>query len=227
LTVVSSRIDVSDVSARLLFPTVEQGPWAPFERFAETLATSRKKVGTHSHQGEEVLAFVIEGSVDHADRAGHHLELVRGSVLLFTAATEASHELRMQKGRTARWISVVVRLPAGVAQPKAAVQVSTPERREPAPDGTVETRLVGPNETIRGYSGLEGRDIEFVEAGTCICRIGRDRQGIVYVLGGSGTVDNVDIDPGDGALLEKASGVALHGSSGYRVILVSAPRWSG
>src|SRR5439155_15570348 len=43
MKIAQGQIDASDVTTRLLFPTSQQGLWSPFERFAETIATARKK----------------------------------------------------------------------------------------------------------------------------------------------------------------------------------------
>ena len=103
----SSHEDLSDPTSHLLMPTAEQGPFPPFDRFAETVATKRIQVGLHPHLAEEVVAYVLDGYVHHED-GGTHTVLSPGSVLVVTAHQEIRHELTMQpsqEGRSARWQS--------------------------------------------------------------------------------------------------------------------------
>jgi len=85
MRITQGQIDASDVTTRLLFPTSQQSPWSPFERFAETIATARKKEGLHSHNAEEVVVYVLEGYVDHESDGGQPATLTQGSVLVLTA----------------------------------------------------------------------------------------------------------------------------------------------
>jgi quercetin 2,3-dioxygenase len=223
--VAAGQIDLSDVSARVLFPTLQQGPWLPFERFAETIATARKKVGLHDHKEEEVVVYVLEGSVDHEDGQGLHTALGKNSILLLTAKGELHHELGMQKGRVARWISIVLRLNPGAAPLPTSTQVGVVPKTAPAADGTTTRRLVGPGSLVTSPTGLELDDVEFSQSGTCFCRVGRDRQCVTYVLKGTGKIDDQRVEQGVGALLENVSGVSFTGTPGFRVLLATAPRW--
>jgi redox-sensitive bicupin YhaK (pirin superfamily) len=188
------------------------------------MATSRKKGELHSHVGEEVFAYVLEGYIEHEDGSGNHASLTQGSLLALTARDEIRHALRMERGRTARWLSIVVQMPARTQAPSAPLQVMTPERPPVGSDGTVRTALVGSNGPARTSAGLELTDIGFVKEATAFLRVGRDRRGIAYVLSGIGSVEDHGLEPGHGVLLENMSGLSLHGEAGYRVALASVPR---
>src|SRR6266567_2186287 len=136
MKIAQGQIDASDVTTRLLFPTSQQGPWLPFERFAETIATARKKEGLHSHQTEEVFVYVLEGYVDHESDGGQHATLTEGSVLVLTAHEPIRHELVMQKGRSARWLSIVLRIPWHTEAPPTSVQIKEAGDAIEASDGT-------------------------------------------------------------------------------------------
>src|SRR6266566_8562799 len=75
----SSHEDISDPTSHLLMPTAEQGPFPPFDRFAETVATRRILVGLHPPLAEEVVTYVIDGLVHHEDGSGNHTILNQGS----------------------------------------------------------------------------------------------------------------------------------------------------
>ena len=224
LTVVHGEIDASDTTAHLLFPTRDEQPFLPFQRFAESMATSRRKGEMHPHIGEEVIQYVLEGYIDHEDGSGNHTSLTEGSLLVLTARDEVQHALRMERGRTARWLSIVVRLPVSTEAPSTSLQILTASRPPVGSDGTVRTSLVGSNGPARTSSGLELIDIGFSKEATAFLRVGRDRRGIAYVLSGFGSVENHGLEPGHGVLLENMSGLSLHGDAGYRVALASVPR---
>src|SRR5438445_11545380 len=115
VTIRSSHEDISDPTSHLLMPTAEQGPFPPFDRFAETVATRRILVGLHPHLAEEVVTYVIAGLVHHADGSGNHTILNPGSVLVVTAHNEVRHELTMkpsQEARSARCLSLALRMPS-------------------------------------------------------------------------------------------------------------------
>jgi len=223
LTVAHGEIDASDKTTSLLFPSREHGPWLPFERFAETMTTSRSKLGRHSHQAEEVVIYLVEGEVDHVDDSGRREGLTPGSVAVLTAHEEISHDLEMLKGKRARWLSVVVRLPWHTEPPPTAIQIKTAGDPIEESDGTVQRPVLGPLARADGSSGLACTDIEFARQATAFFRIGRDRRAVAYVLNGSGMIDEVPLKAGSGALLENMSAVAIGGAPGYRLVLASAP----
>ncbi len=227
MKIAAGQIEASDITSRLLFPTALQGPWLPFERLAETIATSRKKEGLHPHQAEEVVVYVLEGYVDHEYDGGQHATLTQGSVLLLTAHEEIRHQLVMQKGRSARWLSIVLRLPWHTEPPPTSVQIKTAGDPIEAADGTVQRPIVGSHARADAFTHLEYTDIEFAKAGTAFFRLGKTQRSVAYVLSGSGTFGTEHVEPGHGALLENVSGLSIHGTPGFRVALASVPRPSG
>ena len=223
LTIAHGEIDASDKTTSLLFPSREQAPWLPFERFAETMTTSRTKLGRHPHQAEEVVIYLVDGEVDHVDDSGRREALTAGSVAVLTAHQEISHDMEMLKGKRARWLSVVVRLPWHTEPPPTTVQIKTAGDAKEGSDGMVQKPVVGPLARADASSGLECTDIEFARKATGFFRIGLDRRAVAYVLEGSGMIDDVPIKSGSGALLENMSAVAIGGSPGYRILLASVP----
>jgi redox-sensitive bicupin YhaK (pirin superfamily) len=218
----ASRIDVSDVSSRLLFPTPQQGPWLPFRRYAETIATSRKKPGPHSHNRELVAVYVLEGNVDHEDGRRERTSLASGDVLTLTAGQETEHQLMIGKGRTASWVSLVLALPSTTAATWNVARLR-PVRPPPAADGTIQTDLVGGTTGIRAETGLNWTEIEFVQEGTSFVHVGNERRAVAYVLRGPGSIENQSTDTGVGMMMEGVAGVALTGEPGFRVLLASVP----
>lgn len=221
--IVTGQLDASDVTSSLLIPNATQVPWLPIERFGETMATPRKKEGPHPHVAEEVVAYVLEGFVDHEYDGGKAETLEAGSVLVLTAHEEVLHELVMRKGRSARWLSIVLRIPWHTEPIATSVVTRTAGDPVEAPDGSVKRPVVGPLARADAFTKLELTDIEFAKEGTAFFRVGRDRRAVVYALGGSGAIGDNEIRPGQGALVEHASGISIRGSPGFRVALATVP----
>jgi redox-sensitive bicupin YhaK (pirin superfamily) len=224
LQVVSSQIDLEDVSGRVLFPTPSQGPWMPFSRIAET--TILRPAGAsegHGHREEEVLNYVVEGRVEHVDDAGVTSLLEAGSVSLLTAPVEGDHNLMARTPPRARWLSVAVRCPPLPGAPPHFVQLARGPLPSRVGEVSTERHLVGPGGALSSRSGLECIEVEFRADGQCVCPIGRERRAVAYLFEGASWISEQRVDAGSGALLEGAAEVSLRGMPGSRILLASAP----
>jgi len=222
----SSHEDLSDPTSHLLMPTVEQGPFLPFDRFAETVAAKRMQVGLHPHLAEEVISYVLDGYVHHEDGSGTHTVLNPGSVLVVTAHEEVRHELTMQpsqEGRTARWLSLVLRLPWHTEAPPTSIQIKDAGDATESLDGTVRRPVVGPLARAETFMGLECTDITFAREASVSFPIDRDRRGVVYVVHGSGLIEKTQVERGRGALFEHITRLTIQGSPGFRAFLATVP----
>src|SRR6266566_3910927 len=160
----SSHEDLSDPTSHLLMPTAEQGPFPPFDRFAETVTTRRMQVGLHPHLAEEVVAYVLDGSVHHEDGAGTHTVLFPGSVLVVTAHQEIRHELTMQptqEGRSARWLSIVLRLPWHTEAPPTSIQIKDAGDATESRDGTMHQMACAPGG--QGHATKSARTVPYAK----------------------------------------------------------------
>ena len=95
-------------------------------------------------EAEEVVIYLVEGEVDHVDDSGRREALTAGSVAVLTAHEEISHDMEMLKGKRARWLSVVVRLPWHTEPPPTTIQIKTAGDATEESDGTVQKPVVGP-----------------------------------------------------------------------------------
>lgn len=221
--VVHGEIDADERTTRLLFPTKDAPAWLPFERFAESMTTARDQTGRHAHMAQEVVMYMLEGEIVHVDQTGRRETLTPGSTVVLTAHEESSHELVPSKGKRARWLSVVVRLPWHTEPPPTSLQVKGPSEATEAPDGTVQRPVVGPLARADSRTGLQVLDIAFARKGTGFYKIGRGHRAVAYALDGTGTINDVPVNPGSGVLLEDVPSLALSGTPGYRVVLAMIP----
>jgi quercetin 2,3-dioxygenase len=221
--IIPGEIAARDATTRTVIPTLLQGKWPPFERVAETIASARRRLPPHRHSGVEVLTYIIEGTASYDYELGPGTPVGTGSVQLLTAPGAVSHVINPGKGQTIRWFAVVADLPKGsIAAP--AVQFGRPDAaREPA-DGPVIRQLVGAGAPVRSAIGLECSAVEFAVDGTVFRSIGHSTLGLCYALAGQGTVDNLALEGGEAALVEDSAGIAIHGRSGFRLVVVQAPR---
>ncbi len=220
---VEGQIDADEKTTRLLFPTRDQPAWLPFERFAESMTTAQTQSGRHMHQDQEVAMYMLEGEIEHVDHDGRRETLTPGSTVVLTAHGDASHELVNVKGKRARWLSVVIRLPWHTEPPPNALQIKGPSDATEASDGTVQRPVIGPLARADSTSGLQVLDVEFARKGTGFFRVGKDHKAVAYALAGSGAMNDRPVEPGSGALLENLASVAIGGAAGYRVVLAMMP----
>jgi len=107
----------------------------------------RGAFSVHSHRGIETVTFVIEGSVEHSDSAGHSDVIHAGDAQWMTAGRGVQHEENAQEGTIAHTLQLWVNLP------KAAKM--TEPRYQDLPSGAMPVRReVGVE--VRIFSGESG-----------------------------------------------------------------------
>jgi redox-sensitive bicupin YhaK (pirin superfamily) len=224
--VVDSRVEEDEPEVRLLMPTVVQGPFLPFERFADTTETKRTQVGLHPHEAEEVVGYVVEGYVHHEDGEGHHADLSEGSVLVAEAHREIRHELTAQPregGRRARWLSIVLRMPWHTQAPPTSIEIKEAGDVVRSDDGTTRRAVVGPLARADSVMGLECTDLCFTNSSDVSFQVGRGRRGIAYVMAASGSIEKAPVAAGQAVLFENLRSLAVRGPSGFRVFIATVP----
>src|SRR5207245_10370502 len=159
----------------------------------------RMQAGLHPHLAEEVGAYVLHGYGQHEDGTGNHAVMNPGSVLVVTAHQEVRHELTMQpaqEGRSARWLSIVLRLPWHTDLPPTSIQIKDAGDATESIDGTVRRPVVGPLARAETFMQLECTDLEFTREADVSLPIDHGRLGVAYVLRGSGMIEKKPIEMG-------------------------------
>jgi len=219
---VPGEVEGKTTTARFLLPTSTAASWTPFTRIVESVATNARQPPPHGHEAEEVLTYMFEGYADYQFESNAVVSLPPGSVCLLSAVGKATHRITPSKGSTVRWMSTILTLPSGT-KGETKVQTGTPRSSEIQSDGTILRDLVGPGSTLVARSGLVAREVQFAQGGTTFQRMGHGRRGFAYSLAGRGAVDSQPVQVGEGVLIEGASGVAIHGQPGFRIVIGSAP----
>jgi redox-sensitive bicupin YhaK (pirin superfamily) len=220
--VLAGEVDAKDVTTRTVIPSSSMAFWSPFVRVGETIATPRKRFGTHTHERQEVMIYLIEGAAQHSSGTGGAEDLLNGSVLLLSAIPSAAHAVNPRPGHTARWFSIVVELPPEIPG-EGGRRVGRTQPSATQPDGTKLTPLVGPGAPSVSRLGMEVTAIDFIESGTSFQKVGQHHRSLFYALAGRGTVDNSPVEVGEAALVENSAAVSVSGGAGFRVVHATVP----
>lgn len=223
IRIVPGELETKNAVTRLVIPSSGQSAWPPFVRAGETVVTRMRRFPSHFHEREEVLTYVSEGFATYRLDARPEDSLRPGSARLLTAPSRTTHQISPARAGSIRWFSLVVGMPASVAG-EVRLQTSEPPPSPHHEEAAFVRPLVGPGTDMESSTGLECRELLFVEQSTTFQRIGHDRRGLVYVLSGRGSVEGQDVEAGDGAFAEGVAGIAIRNREGLRVIVGSAPR---
>lgn len=118
----------------------------PFVLMAEDWMP-RGAFSVHPHRGIETVTFVIEGSVEHSDSAGHGGIIHTGDAQWMTAGRGIQHEENAREGTIAHTLQLWVNLPA-------AAKMTEP-RYQDLPSGAMPVRREAGVE-VRVFSGKSG-----------------------------------------------------------------------
>src|SRR5439155_1527843 len=193
----------------------------PPSRHAVDLIPCGADLGATDAQGEVRYQDAIGG------RRGASMAGIGRHGLVVTAHQKVRHELTMQpaqEGRSARWLSIVLRLPWHTEAPPTSIQIKDAGDAMESIDGTLRRPVVGPSARAETFMQLECTDIEFTREADVSVPIDHGRRGVAYVLRGSGMIEKKPIEMGHGALFGNVARLALYGSPGFRVFLATVPR---
>ncbi|MGI0132282.1 MAG: pirin family protein [Thermoplasmata archaeon] len=222
-------MQLEQLTGRVLFPTMQQGPWLPYERFAEVIASRPNEAVLHSHRLEEVVNYVISGTVIHQDDRGERAEVEAESVIVLSTGPERSHDVYPAEGRAAHWIAIGVELLGRADETESVLQIVHLPEAQSLQKGVLVRQVVGSRSPARSIRGLEVVDLEFKDTEEVALRrpCGLGHREVAYVLYGSGSVDGLTVAPGAAVLTEDVPSVEVRGSPGFRVLIATAPSRPG
>lgn len=218
----STRTDRTE--GRTLFPSPSFSHWPPFETLAETTTVGGGPPDPHPHSREEVVNYVLSGSLEVCDAQRRCTEVSAGAASLLATMREEVHDVNASPGARAHWLSLVLRLPPGTPEPTA------PHQHGPAvPIGGSSSRIgranvVGERGPVRSVLGLEMQDVVFHEAAESAFPVEERRSALVYILSGSARAADRDLPAGSGLLAEGIPRIPISAEKGSRLILASVRR---
>ncbi|HEV2165976.1 MAG TPA: hypothetical protein VGS23_03195 [Thermoplasmata archaeon] len=224
LTPKVSTIDLDGMAGRVLFPSLEQGPWLPVERFAESRAVGEPaSPDPHPHRQEEVVNYVLSGRMRRTGPGIPEARLEAGSVSRLTARGTLTHDVQPSPGSAARWISIMTRLPPETPPGPPPFEETGTARAVELDEGVRRANLVGAQSPLPSLAGLELADLTIPRGSTYRAQVGAYRRTVVYVVDGSGVVETRPMAAGAGLLAENLDELRFRADSDYRVLLATVP----
>ncbi len=223
----SSRIGLVGMEGRVLFPTLQQGPWLPLERFAESRTTGEPKADPHSHERQEIVNYLLEGEATYFDDSGSEREITAGTVILLSSFDSSRHDLVAKNGVLSRYVATVVELPHPIPPGSPPLQILRAVPRRPHSDRLRWLSLVGSGAPAVSSVGLEMSHLAFLKPDRVDLRVPPGVRVVAYGLEGSPKVEGHPLAPGDGILAEGASSVRVDGIEGDQAVIVQVPRRPG
>jgi len=209
---------------RTLFPSPAFSHWPPFEMLAETTEEGTGAADPHPHAREEVVNYVLSGSLEVRGENRRTVEVPEGAANLLATVRHQDHDVGPAPGARAHWVSLVLHLPPGVAEPRVPLQTAPSQSAPNAPPGLRVRRITGDDGPLHSVLGLEMRDAQFQEYLEIDLPIEPGRTALVYVLAGRVKVANRELTAGSGLLSEGLAGLPTSGEQGSRFIFASVGR---
>ncbi len=217
----SETTELSNITGRLLFPTLHQGPWLPLKLLAESATRGPCAPDLHTHVSEEVILYVLAGGLAEVDPTGGRIESGEGSVRIHASGEEFLHDVVPLPGRLTRWVSLVLSLPKGSTPVSSPSRVFPPSSPKEVAPGAFARALVGGAAEARSQLGAEISSLEFRDRGTVSLDVPSERRAVVYVAEGRGTILGERVRDGDGILTEGVGTLEVEAEPGFRGVFVT------
>lgn len=219
----SNRVSLAGVEGRVLFPTLQQGPWLPLERLAESLTTEESESDPHSHEKEEVVNYVLEGAATYIDGGGGKHEMSAGMVAVLSSYEPSRHDLTPRSGAGTRWVSLVARLSHPKPPELPLLQITHAVPRSPPSDRLQWWWVVGGGAPAGSSVGLEMAHLTFLKTDRMDLDIPSGLRVVAYVLEGAPQIEGHPMVPGNGLLAEGSSSFRIDGTEGDQVTFILVP----
>jgi redox-sensitive bicupin YhaK (pirin superfamily) len=174
---------------------------------------------THGHRDMEILTYVLDGALAHADSLGTGSTIARGDVQVMSAGTGIRHsEFNPAADKPVHFLQIWL-LPAKQGLAPRYDQTRTRVLDAPgrlhlvaAPEGGVDG-AVTVHQDVRLHAGLlrAGARIEH--------RLAAGRAAWLHVASGTVTIDGVELGDGDGAAIEDVARLAIVARADSEVLL--------
>ena len=176
--------------------------------------------GRHGHRDMEIVSYVLEGALTHADSMGNTTTIVPGQIQRMTAGTGVLHSEQNanREGQThflQIWIEPAAhQLPPGYAQRDTGLEAARGQLKllaAPASQDLPEVMPLHADAAI--YAGLlDGAD-------TAELTLAEGRKAAVFVARGSLQVNGQQLHAGDTAFLADEAQLQLDGASAAEVLV--------
>ena len=173
----------------------------------------------HPHRDMEIISYVVEGSIEHRDNMGHESTLRRGEIQVMSAGSGIVHsEFNPSPDEELRLLQIWI-------EPNE--QGITPRYGQRSYDASV----TGQWQLLAAPAGTSPPALVELHAGACLyranleagqqleLRIAERRAGWLQMIQGSGRVDGVTLERGDGVALDGGSDLLLAANTQLEALL--------
>lgn len=187
----------------------------------------------HPHRGFETITYVLEGSMEHEDSAGHRGKLKSGDVQWMTAGAgiihseEPSREMRENGGRV-HGFQIWVNLPKALKmiQPRYQEVSGAAIPSAQTADGKARVKVIagealGAKAVIETQTPVVYQDWTLDPGADVTVPIPANHQVLAYVFEGAAKIGARDIREGQLAVLGDGEAVHLQGTVGGRLLLLA------
>ncbi|MBP8098438.1 MAG: pirin family protein [Arenimonas sp.] len=197
--------------------------WGPLRVINEDRVQPGRGFGKHGHSDMEIISYVLDGALGHADSMGNQSTIVPGEVQRMSAGTGVTHsEFNHSQSGVTHFLQIWV-IPSKTGVTPSYEQRAFPEQEKRgrlrvvvSPDGREGS--VGIHQDAIMLSGLfdgEERSELPIAAG---------RLGYVHVARGEATVNGNRLSAGDALLLRDEPLVTISNGNRAEVLVFDLPR---
>ncbi len=173
---------------------------------------------THSHQDMEIISYVVDGVLEHKDSMGHSTLIKPGEVQRMSAGKGMSHsEYNHLKNRPTHFLQIWI-IPDRLGITPSYEQKNFEDDFK-SNDLTRVASKSGKHDTIKLNQDVDIYVAKAKNAGQNIHKTSHQRHLWVQVIQGDVKLDEVQLNAGDGAGLQKIETLQLKWSDGSEFIL--------
>lgn len=220
----ASVMRAGSTEGRTLFPSFQFSHWPPFKMLVETWMNGGEVPDPHPHVREEVVTYVLSGSLEYFDERRRSTPGPAGSVGVLTAPREMVHDISPPAGTRTHWLTLILQwqgdAPVGASQFRTGTATPLPGM----PPGVSELGVVGEGGPVQSGLGLELRDVQLADGRETELSVGEHRSALVYVLDGHVRAAQQDLPAGSGLLADGLPALAAAGIRPSRLIFATVMR---
>ena len=173
---------------------------------------------THSHRNMEIISYILEGTIEHKDSMDNITRLEAGEFQVMTAGTGVTHsEYNSSITDPVRFLQIWIR-PSEKGLEPAYRQHKFPHEDGRqlivSPDGRDGSLRINQDATVERILLAAGDQTQIAVA--------EDRTAYLHIVRGELQLENIGLQPGDGAAISSAS-VGLRGTSDAEALLFDLP----
>jgi len=216
--------------ANRAFPTPEQDHLDPFVLFERFSIAPDQGFGTHPHRGFEIVSYMLEGGMAHADSMGHETVAREGDAMYIRTGSGMQHSELPAENEACSGLQLWVNLPRQQKDLDPAYDEadSVDLPTEVQDDATV-TTVVGEGSPLDPVTDMTYRDVDLdADAGwtwtvpdgwTAYCYVVSGNGALSADGGGDDTAES--LEPGSVAIVEDGGTVDVATTDGLRFVAVS------